>query len=219
MSGEFGVKNVVLISSDKAVQPSNVMGLTKRMSEKIFQYFHQQYEKTLFTIVRFGNVLESSGSVIPIFREQIKQGGPLTVTDRNVKRFFMTIQEAAELVVQSASLSQNGGEIFLLKMGNEVNIFSLAKKMINLSGLKLRDVDNPDGDIEIKITGLKSGEKISEKLYHNEIVENTEHPKIMKIIPKFNNLSIIESEIETIKKLIKNNDQSNLINELKKISE
>ncbi len=219
LSGEFGVKNVVLISSDKAVQPSNVMGLTKRMSEKIFQYFHQQYEKTLFTIVRFGNVLESSGSVIPIFREQIKQGGPLTVTDRNVKRFFMTIQEAAELVVQSASLSQNGGEIFLLKMGNEVNIFSLAKKMINLSGLKLRDVDNPDGDIEIKITGLKSGEKISEKLYHNEIVENTEHPKIMKIIPKFNNLSIIESEIETIKKLIKNNDQSNLINELKKISE
>ena len=218
-STEFSVKNVVLISSDKAVQPSNVMGLTKRISEKIFQYFHEQSKKTLFSIVRFGNVLESSGSVIPIFREQIKQGGPLTVTDKNVKRFFMTIQEAAELVVQSSSLSQNGGEVFLLKMGTEVNIFELAKKMIKLSGFKFKDAKNPDGDIEIIITGLKEGEKISEKLFHNEYLENTEHPKIMKIIPNFKNLNNIDSEIELIKILIKDNNQKKLIDELKRISE
>tara|TARA_B110000008_G_scaffold262849_1_gene285672 strand:+ start:1472 stop:3304 length:1833 start_codon:yes stop_codon:yes gene_type:complete len=218
-STNFSVKNVVLISSDKAVQPFNVMGLTKRISEKIFQYSHKQSEKTLFSIVRFGNVLESSGSVIPIFREQIKQGGPLTVTDKNVKRYFMTIQEAAELVVQSSSLSQKGGEVFLLKMGTEVNIFELAKKMIKLSGFKVKDAKNPGGDIEIKITGLKEGEKISEKLYHNENLENTEHSKIMKIVPSFNNLNNIDSEIELIKNLIKENNQKKLINELKRISE
>ena len=131
----------------------------------------------------------------------------------------MTIQEAAELVVQSSSLSQNGGEVFLLKMGTEVNIFELAKKMIKLSGFKFKDAKNPDGDIEIIITGLKEGEKISEKLFHNEYLENTEHPKIMKIIPNFKNLNNIDSEIELIKTLIKDNNQKKLIDELKRISE
>ena len=218
LSGEFGVKNVVLISSDKAVKPFNVMGLTKRFSEKIFQYFNKKNKKTIYSSVRFGNVLESSGSVIPIFREQIKKGGPLTVTHKDVKRFFMTIREAAELVIQSSSLSKNNGEVFILKMGSEVNIFLLAKKMINLSGFEYKNIENPKGDIEIKITGLKEGEKLSEELLHNENIETTEHPKIMKVIPKFFNLENTEIEIEYLKDLIKKGDQNKLIDELKKIS-
>tara|TARA_S200000501_G_scaffold276234_2_gene260131 strand:+ start:26777 stop:28615 length:1839 start_codon:yes stop_codon:yes gene_type:complete len=214
---EISAKNVVLISSDKAVKPINVMGLTKRFSEKIFQYFDNQNPKTNFTSVRFGNVLESSGSVIPIFREQIKKGGPVTVTDKKVKRFFMTIQEAAELVVQASSLSIKGGEVFVLKMGKEINIFSLAKKMINLSGLEYKDDKNPSGDIEIEITGLKDGEKISEDLFYNEDIESTDHPKVMKTKSNFLNLDKTVNEIELIKKLIKESDQIKLLNELKNI--
>ncbi len=210
-------KNVVLISTDKAVNPVNVMGLTKRFSEKLFQYFDIKNPKINFTSVRFGNVLESSGSVIPIFREQIKNGGPITVTDKKVKRYFMTIQEAAELVVQSSSLAIKGGDVFVLKMGKEINIFSLAKKMINLSGLEYKDDNNPSGDIEIKIIGLKEGEKISEDLFYDEEIKTTEHPKIMQTKSNFSNLDKTINEIEKIQKLIKEGNQIKLLDELKKI--
>ena len=218
-AAENHVKNVVLISSDKAVKPLNVMGLTKKFSEKLFQYFHKKRTKTIYSSVRFGNVLESSGSVIPIFREQIKKGGPVTVTDKKAKRFFMTIQEAAELVVQASSLSEKGGEVFVLKMGTEINIFSLAKKMINLSGLEYKDTNNPNGDIEIEITGLKDGEKISEELFYNEEIKNTDHPKILKATANFLNLDKTEEEVELIKSLIEKGDQNGVVNLLKKICE
>lgn len=218
-ASENHVKNVVLISSDKAVKPLNVMGLTKKFSEKLFQHFHHKRTKTIFSSVRFGNVLESSGSVIPIFREQIKKGGPVTVTDKKAKRFFMTIQEAAELVVQASSLSEKGGEVFVLKMGTEINIFSLAKKMINLSGLEYKDTNNPSGDIEIKITGLKDGEKISEELFNNEEIKNTDHPKILKATANFLNLDNTEEEVELIQSLIEKGDQNGLVNLLKRICE
>jgi len=173
------VKNFVLISTDKAVRPTNTMGATKRSAELILQALAEQQSTTRFSIVRFGNVLDSSGSVIPLFRKQIQQGGPVTLTDKAIERYFMTIPEAVELVIQAGAMAR-GGEVFLLDMGKPVKIFDLATKMIHLSGLSVRNDSNPGGDIEITITGLRPGEKLFEELLIGENVAKTDHPMIMK---------------------------------------
>jgi len=173
------VKTFVLISTDKAVRPTNTMGATKRSAELILQALAEHQNTTRFSIVRFGNVLDSSGSVIPLFRQQIKQGGPITLTDKAIERYFMTIPEAVELVIQAGAMA-SGGEVFVLDMGKPVKIFDLAVKMIHLSGLSVRNDDNPEGDIEISITGLRPGEKLFEELVIGNNVAKTEHPMIFK---------------------------------------
>ncbi|MCE0881433.1 polysaccharide biosynthesis protein [Pseudomonas putida] len=189
---QTGVANFVLISTDKAVRPTNVMGSTKRLSELILQALSREaapvmygdsskiarVNKTRFTMVRFGNVLGSSGSVIPLFHEQIKAGGPLTVTHPKITRYFMTIPEAAQLVVQAGAMGQ-GGDVFVLDMGEPVRIVELAEKMIHLSGLSVRSQGNPQGDIAIDFTGLRPGEKLYEELLIGDDVSPTAHPMIM----------------------------------------
>jgi FlaA1/EpsC-like NDP-sugar epimerase len=174
------VETFVLVSTDKAVRPTNTMGASKRFAELILQGLSgQESVKTCFTMVRFGNVLESSGSVIPLFRKQIRQGGPVTVTDPKIIRYFMTIPEAAQLVIQAGAMGE-GGDVFVLDMGEPVRILDLARRMIRLSGLEIRDQDNPDGDIEIQFTGLRPGEKLFEELLIGDDVQSTSHPLIMK---------------------------------------
>ena len=172
------VKTFVLISTDKAVRPTNTMGATKRSAELILQALSSIQSNTKFSAVRFGNVLGSSGSVIPLFTEQIKTGGPITVTDKNIIRYFMTIKEAVELVIQAGAMGM-GGEIFLLDMGKPVRIKDLAEKMIRLSGLEVKDKSNPNGDIEVKYTGLRSGEKLYEELLIAGNIAKTDNPLIM----------------------------------------
>ncbi|MDD1508266.1 polysaccharide biosynthesis protein [Pseudomonas sp. CNPSo 3701] len=190
---QAGVANFVLISTDKAVRPTNVMGSTKRLAEMVLQALSRQpapllfgdesgvrqVNKTRFTMVRFGNVLGSSGSVIPLFREQIKVGGPVTVTHPNITRYFMTIPEAAQLVIQAGSMGQ-GGDVFVLDMGQPVKIAELAEKMIHLTGLSVCSDANPKGDICIEYTGLRPGEKLYEELLIGDNVIPTEHPMIMR---------------------------------------
>ncbi len=183
------VNSFILVSTDKAVRPTNVMGASKRMAELVLQGLAQHemvmqrladhYRTTRFGIVRFGNVLGSSGSVVPLFREQIRAGGPVTVTHREVIRYFMTIPEAAQLVIQAGAMAQ-GGDVFVLDMGEPVRIYDLARRMIALSGLTVRDEDNPEGDIEIQITGLRPGEKLYEELLIGCEVTSTEHPRILR---------------------------------------
>lgn len=188
-----GVEHFVLISTDKAVRPTNVMGSTKRLAEMVLQALSaesapvlfgeretvHQVNKTRFTMVRFGNVLGSSGSVIPRFYEQIRKGGPVTVTHPNITRYFMTIPEAAQLVIQAGAMGQ-GGDVFVLDMGQPVKIVELAEKMIHLSGLGVRSEKNPQGDIAIEFTGLRPGEKLYEELLIGDNVSPTEHPMIMR---------------------------------------
>jgi len=188
-----GVEHFVLISTDKAVRPTNVMGSTKRLAEMVLQALSResapvlfrdddgvhQVNKTRFTMVRFGNVLGSSGSVIPLFHEQIRRGGPVTVTHPNITRYFMTIPEAAQLVIQAGAMGQ-GGDVFVLDMGQPVKIAVLAEKMIHLSGLSVRSDKNPHGDIAIEFTGLRPGEKLYEELLIGDNVSPTEHPMIMR---------------------------------------
>ena len=176
---ESGVETFVLISTDKAVRPTNTMGATKRSAELVLQALSAQQSGTKFTMVRFGNVLGSSGSVIPLFRQQIKDGGPVTVTDENMIRYFMIIPEAVELVIQAGAMG-TGGDVFVLDMGKPVRIDDLAKKMIRLSGLEVKDKSNPDGDIEIKYTGLRPGEKLYEELLIGGNVSDTDNPLIMR---------------------------------------
>lgn len=188
-----GVCNFVLISTDKAVRPTNVMGSTKRLAEMVLQALSheaepvllgdcsgvQQVKRTRFTMVRFGNVLGSSGSVIPRFREQIRVGGPVTVTHPRITRYFMTIPEASQLVIQAGAMGQ-GGDVFVLDMGKPVKILDLAEKMIHLSGLSVRDDQHPNGDIAIEFSGLRPGEKLYEELLIGDNVAETEHPMIMR---------------------------------------
>ncbi|TXC88851.1 polysaccharide biosynthesis protein [Paraburkholderia azotifigens] len=192
---ESGVEYFVLVSTDKAVRPTNVMGATKRMSELVLQALAASQaltfdvldrqageavkNRTIFAMVRFGNVLGSSGSVVPLFRRQLLEGGPLTVTHKDVTRYFMTIPEAAQLVLQAGAMAR-GGEVFVLDMGHPVKIIDLARRMIELSGLAVRDERNPGGDIEIKITGLRPGEKLYEELLIGDNPEGTAHERIMK---------------------------------------
>jgi len=173
------VKTFVLISTDKAVRPTNTMGATKRVAELVLQALANTQNTTKFTMVRFGNVLGSSGSVIPLFRKQIKENGPVTVTDKNIIRYFMTISEAVELVIQAGAMG-TGGDVFVLDMGEPVRIDDLARKMIHLSGLEVRDSEHPDGDIEIKYTGLRPGEKLYEELLIGDNVSSTDNPLIMR---------------------------------------
>jgi len=186
---EADVETFVLISTDKAVRPTNTMGASKRLAELVLQALAESttlYQKTRFTMVRFGNVLGSSGSVVPLFREQIASGGPVTVTDAEIIRYFMTIPEAAELVIQAGAMGL-GGDVFVLDMGQPVKIVDLAKSMIHLSGFTVRDETNPNGDIDIHFTGLRPGEKLFEELLIGNNVTETEHTKIRrakeKIIP------------------------------------
>lgn len=174
-----GVEHFVLISTDKAVRPTNVMGASKRLCELVIQGFSQLPSNTTFCMVRFGNVLGSSGSVVPLFRRQIKEGGPITVTHPDIIRYFMTIPEAAQLVIQAGAMAK-GGEVFLLDMGEPVKIIDLAKRMVRLAGLKIRDNANPNGDIALKFTGLRPGEKLYEELLIGNNSEATNHPKIFK---------------------------------------
>lgn len=178
---ETGVKNFVLISTDKSVRPTNTMGASKRLAELILQALAEEKHNTTFCMVRFGNVLGSSGSVVPLFKEQINRGGPVTVTHRNMTRYFMTIPEAAQLVIQAGAMGE-GGDVFVLDMGNPVKIMDLAKRMISLSGLTVKDGECPDGDIEIKLTGLRPGEKLYEELLIGNNTSSTPHPRIMKAI-------------------------------------
>jgi len=174
-----GVKRFVLISTDKAVRPTNVMGASKRMAELVLQALARQSSDTCFTMVRFGNVLDSSGSVVPLFRRQLSEGGPLTVTHAEVTRYFMTIPEAAQLVLQAGAMAV-GGDVFVLDMGQPVKIMDLAQRMVQLSGLTVRDDLHPEGDIEIVVTGLRPGEKLYEELLIGDNPEPTAHARIMK---------------------------------------
>lgn len=178
---ETEVETFVLVSTDKAVNPTNVMGATKRFAEIVLQGLHRRGSKTRFCMVRFGNVLASSGSVVPLFNEQIKAGGPVTVTHPEVIRYFMTIPEAAQLVIQASSMAE-GGDVFVLDMGKPVRIGDLARRMINLMGLTVRDDEHPDGDIEISYTGLRPAEKLYEELLIGNNVAGTEHPMILRAV-------------------------------------
>jgi len=203
------VETFVLISTDKAVRPTNTMGVTKRFAELILQALAAQQSSTKFTMVRFGNVLGSSGSVIPLFKNQIKEGGPVTVTDAHIIRYFMTIPEAVELVIQAGAMGI-GGDVFVLDMGMPVYIVDLAKKMIRLSGLEVKDESNPNGDIEIKYTGLRPGEKLYEELLIGDNVSETDNPMIMRAqedMIEWNELKLILDELEVA---IKKCDQHKL---------
>jgi FlaA1/EpsC-like NDP-sugar epimerase len=178
---ETGVETFVLVSTDKAVNPANVMGATKRLAELVLMAVQERTIQTRFCMVRFGNVLASSGSVVPLFQEQIRRGGPVTVTHRDVIRYFMTIPEAAQLVVQAGSMAK-GGDVFVLDMGRPVRIDDLARRLVNLMGLTVRDASNPDGDIEIEYTGLRTAEKLFEELLIGSNVTGTDHPMIMRAI-------------------------------------
>ena len=173
-----GVERFVLISTDKAVRPTNVMGASKRLAELVLQGLAQRQNSTIFSMVRFGNVLGSSGSVVPLFRSQIRDGGPITVTHPDIIRYFMTIPEASQLVLQAGSMGC-GGEVFVLDMGEPVKIADLARKMIHLMGLTEKTEERPDGDIEITYTGLRPGEKLYEELLIGDNPQGTSHPRIM----------------------------------------
>lgn len=210
---EQSVELVVLISTDKAVRPTNFMGASKRLSELVLQAFAQQGSATCFSMVRFGNVLGSSGSVVPLFKKQIANGGPVTVTHPEITRYFMTIPEAAQLVIQAGGMA-NGGEVFVLDMGESVRIDDLARKMITLSGFQVNDADNPDGEIKIEYTGLRPGEKLFEELLIGGAIEGTSHKRIMKAVEVSLtmeelrkllgqiNAALTEKDIEKVRKLL-----------------
>jgi len=209
---DLDVKNMVLISTDKAVRPTNVMGASKRLSEFILQAYAAEKSTTCFSMVRFGNVIDSAGSVVPLFRHQIKKGGPVTVTHRNITRYFMSIPEAVQLVLQSGSMAK-GGDVFVLDMGDPIKILDLAYRMIHLSGLKPIDNDNPDGDIQINFTGLRPGEKLYEELLIGDDVIQSKHPRILQAREEKLSMDKVLLFIELIKKSRDLQDE-NLIKDL-----
>ena len=215
---DHGVSHFVLISTDKAVRPTNVMGATKRFAELVLQALAdlQDGSKTCFSMVRFGNVLDSSGSVVPLFRDQIKAGGPVTLTHPEVTRYFMTIPEAAQLVIQAGAMA-NGGEVFVLDMGEPVKIYDLAHRMIELSGLTVRDPETGIGDIEIVISGLRPGEKLYEELLIGENPIPTPHPRIMMAREDFLTWPEIAPELALLQLKLGESDFEGLINQLKRI--
>ena len=201
---ESNVETFVLISTDKAVRPTNIMGATKRFAELILQALSQK-NSTKMIMVRFGNVLGSSGSAIPLFQEQIKSGGPVTVTHPDVVRYFMSIPEAAELVLQAGAMGE-GGDVFLLDMGEPVKVFELAKRLISLSGMELIDENNPDGDIKIEFTGLRPGEKLYEELLIGESASETEHKRIFKAKEDHLSQEKLDLYIESLREAKNNGD-------------
>ena len=200
-----GVADFVLISTDKAVRPTNIMGASKRLAEMTLQALAAQGGGTKFTMVRFGNVLGSSGSVVPLFRRQIREGGPVTLTHPEINRFFMTIPEAAQLVIQAGAMAR-GGDVFVLDMGQPVRIIDLARRMIELSGLEVRDEANPDGEIEIAITGLRPGEKLYEELLIGDNPQPTSHPRIMKANEDFLPWARLETKLDALAQAIDSSD-------------
>ena len=223
-SKKLNLKKVLMISSDKAVRPTNIMGATKRLSEIIVQAFANDEEnlsikkdsKTCFSMVRFGNVLSSSGSAVPLFIKQIASGGPVTLTHQKITRYFMTIKEAAQLVIQSSAMA-NGGEVFILDMGKSICIKDLVVKLIKLSGLQLKDNSNPNGDIEIKITGLRPGEKLYEELLIDAKARKTDHPLIFRANENYISMKELYPKLENLKNLISKRDQNSaldILNEL-----
>ena len=201
-----GAARFVLVSTDKAVRPTNVMGASKRMAELVLQAIAAQPTGTCFSMVRFGNVLGSSGSVVPLFRQQLAKGGPLTVTHPDVTRYFMTIPEAAQLVLQAGAMGQ-GGDVFVLDMGEPVKIIDLAQRMVQLSGLSVRDASCPDGDIEIAITGLRPGEKLYEELLIGENPEPTAHPRILRAQEAFLPWATLEPQLQALRSAAQANDE------------
>ena len=211
-SREFNVSQFVLISTDKAVRPTNVMGASKRLAEQLLQALATQSmlsgsanPSTCFSMVRFGNVLDSSGSVVPLFRKQIKSGGPVTLTHPDVTRYFMTVEEAAQLVIQAGAMAQ-GGEVFVLDMGDPVRIADLASRMIELSGLKIRDQGSTEGDIEIRVTGLRPGEKLYEELLIGNNPQQTIHPRIMKAHEDFLPWDQLEVRLDELQVAVERHD-------------
>lgn len=218
-----GVNQFVLISTDKAVRPTNIMGASKRLAEMVLQALANLPEiKMRMCMVRFGNVLGSSGSVVPLFRSQINYGGPVTVTDPEVTRYFMTIPEAAGLVIQASIMAYNSGStsqgaVYVLDMGEPVKIIDLAKKMIELSGFSIKDDNNPDGDIEIKITGLRPGEKLYEELLIGDDPSSTNHPRIMKAKEQFMPWNQLEPSLVKLESHLKNMDVQQIYSDLKNL--
>ena len=216
------VPNFILVSTDKAVHPTNIMGASKRLSEMILQALGAEHSitfksmdssvttirRTHLSMVRFGNVLNSSGSVIPLFRKQINEGGPVTLTHKEVTRYFMTIPEAAQLVMQAGAMSgkEDGAEVFVLDMGGAVKILDLARRMIEMSGFRVKDMDCPDGDIAIDVTGLRPGEKLFEELLMGDNVQLTEHPRIIKAHEEFIEWKYLESYLDALRLTIERND-------------
>ena len=204
-----GTDDFVLISTDKAVRPTNVMGTSKRLAEMALQAQAQSMAntggKTCFSMVRFGNVLGSSGSVVPLFRKQIKEGGPITLTDERITRYFMTIPEAAQLVIQAGAMA-TGGDVFVLDMGEPVQIIDLAKRMVELSGMSLKDEANPNGDIEIQVTGLRPGEKLYEELLIGDNPLPTNHARIMKAHEDFLPLDVLQPKLASLGLALDAND-------------
>lgn len=211
---EAGVNHFVLVSTDKAVRPTNVMGASKRLAELVLQALAQQQANKdaalnrggiCLSMVRFGNVLGSSGSVVPLFMEQIRQGGPITLTHQDINRFFMTIPEAAQLVIQAGAMAL-GGDVFLLDMGQPVRIFDLAKRMVELHGLSLKDAEHPNGDIEVHITGLRPGEKLYEELLIGNEPQPTKHPRIMKASEPYWDWVELQPKLEALHLALNHND-------------
>jgi len=213
---EAKVKTFIMISTDKAVRPTNVMGATKRLAELVVQGLAGQSDTTKFSMVRFGNVLGSSGSVVPLFREQIKNGGPITLTHPEMTRYFMTIPEAALLVIQAGSMG-SGGEVFVLDMGEPVRIQDMARHMISLSGLTVRDENNPNGDIAIEITHLRPGEKLYEELLLGDNVMGTKHSRIMRALEVELSWSQITTIAEQIDEACSRDDNENVVKILKDV--
>ena len=215
-SKKFEISKFILISTDKAVRPTNIMGLSKRISELIVQNHSYKSKKTCFSMVRFGNVLGSSGSVVPLFKKQIMNGGPITLTHPEVIRYFMSISEASQLVIQAAQLA-SGGEVFLLDMGDPVFIKDLAHQMVRLSGLTIKDKKNPEGDIEIQTIGLRPGEKLFEELLIDSNSMNTSHPLIYKALEKKIASQFLENIIDQMIISLKNKELAKSLNLAKKI--
>ena len=212
---EAEVETMVLISTDKAVRPTNIMGATKRFAELILQSLAST-SRTRMTMVRFGNVIGSSGSAIPLFQQQIREGGPVTVTHPEVIRYFMSIPEAAELVIQAGAMGV-GGDVFVLDMGEPVKIYELAKRLINLSGMEVKDKDNPEGDIEIIFTGLRPGEKLYEELLIGDNVSTTHHKQIFRAEEDFLSFNDLEDYFDQLTTAEKNGDVKKLRDILKEV--
>jgi FlaA1/EpsC-like NDP-sugar epimerase len=223
------------VSTDKAVRPTNIMGASKRLAEMVLQALAAHYisqrlpqsedpisaslakqSSTTFSMVRFGNVLGSSGSVVPLFREQIKNGGPITLTHPDITRYFMTIPEAAQLVIQAGAMG-TGGDVFVLDMGEPVRIADLARNMVELSGLSVRNADNPEGDFEISVTGLRPGEKLYEELLIGDNPTQTQHPRIMKAQEDFLSWKVLQVQLNALQACMQGNDVNGIRRMLQKL--